>query len=103
MNKKDIVKTIHARVGFPKRETAAIVDTAFELMKTALAKGEPVAISAFGKFSVHEKRARKGRNPQTGETVIIPARRVITFKVSRVLKERINEAHRARHTRQAVF
>jgi len=63
MNKKDIVKTIHARVGFPKRETAAIVDTAFELMKTALAKGEPVAISAFGKFSEESANRRDGYNP----------------------------------------
>ncbi|MCK4390235.1 MAG: integration host factor subunit alpha [Desulfobacterales bacterium] len=103
MNKKTIVEAIHQKVGFSRRETAAIVDAAFELLKTALAKGEPVMISAFGKFSVRERKARKGRNPQTGETVTIPARKVVTFKTSRVLKERINEAHRDRDTRQAVF
>jgi integration host factor subunit alpha len=103
MNKKNIVEAIHQKVGFPKRETAAIVDAGLELVKTALAKGEPVMISAFGRFSVHERKARRGRNPQTGEATTIPARRVVTFKASRVLKERINEAHRDRHTRKAVF
>jgi len=102
MNKKTIVEAIHAKVGFSKRETAAIVDTAFELVKAALAKGEPITISAFGKFSIRERKARKARNPQTGETVTLPERRVVTFKVSRVLKERVNAAHRERDTRKAV-
>ncbi|NVM57162.1 MAG: integration host factor subunit alpha [Desulfobacterales bacterium] len=103
MNKKTITDAIHQKVGFSRRETAAIVDTAFELVKRALASGEPVMISAFGKFSVRERKARKGRNPQTRETITLPARKVVTFKVSRVLKERINAAHRDRHTRKAVF
>jgi integration host factor subunit alpha len=103
MNKKDIVAAIHARVGFSKRETAAIVDKALELLKTTLAEGDSVMISAFGKFSVREKKAHEGRNPKTGETITLPARKVVTFKVSRVLKERINAAHRDRDTRKAVF
>jgi integration host factor subunit alpha len=103
MNKKDIVEAIHARVGFSKRETAAIVDKAFELLKTALAEGDSVMISAFGKLSVRERKARKGRNPKTGETITLPARKVVTFKVSRVLKEQINAAHRDRDTGEAVF
>jgi integration host factor subunit alpha len=103
MNKKDIVEAMHARVGFSKRETAAIVDKALELLKTALAEGDSVLISAFGKFSVREKKAHKGRNPKTGEAITLPARKVVTFKVSRVLKERINAAHRDRNTRKAVF
>jgi len=98
MNKKKIIEEIHEKIGFSRRETLAIVDSAIELMKGALAKGEPVMISSFGKFSPRERKARKGRNPQTGETITIPARKVVTFKVSRVLKERINEAHRRRHT-----
>lgn len=98
MNKKDIVEAIHARVGFSKRETAAIVDKAFELLKTVLAGGDSVIISGFGKFCVREKKAHKGRNPKTGETITLPARKVVTFKVSRVLKERINAAHRERDT-----
>ncbi len=103
MNKKSIVEAIHQKIGFSKRETAAIVDAGFELVKTALAGGEPVTISSFGKFSVRQRRARKGRNPQTGEATTIPARKVVTFKVSRVLKEQINEAHRNRDTGEAVF
>jgi integration host factor subunit alpha len=99
MNKKSIVEEIQEQIGFSKRETASIVDSAFELMKGALAKGEPVMISSFGKFSTRQRRERKGRNPQTGDTITIPARKVVTFKVSRVLKERINEAHRRRDSR----
>ena len=98
MNKKDIVEAIHAKVGFSKRETAAIVNKALELLKTALTEGDSVMISSFGKFSVREKKAHKGRNPKTGETITLPARKVVTFKVSRVLKERINAAHRDRDT-----
>ena len=98
MNKKDIVEAIHTKVGFSKRETAAIVDKALELLKTALAEGDSVMISSFGKFSLREKKAHKGRNPKTGESITLPARKVVTFKVSRVLKERINAAHRDRDT-----
>jgi integration host factor subunit alpha len=103
MNKKTIVEAIHETIGFSRRETAAMVDRAFKLVKTALAEGEPVMISGFGKLSVCERKAKKGRNPQTGEPIVIPARKVVTFKVSRVLKERINEAHRRRDTGKAVF
>ena len=98
MNKKSIVEEIHEKIGFSRRETRAIVDSAIELMKGALTKGEPVMISSFGKFSPRQRKERKGRNPQTGETITIPARKVVTFKLSRVLKERINEAHRRRDT-----
>jgi integration host factor subunit alpha len=103
MNKKDIVEAIHARVGFSKRDTAAIIDKALELLRAALDEGDSVMISAFGKFSVREKKARKGRNPMTGETIMLPARKVVTFKVSRALKEQINAAHRHRDTGKAVF
>ena len=97
------MEAIHTRVGFSKRDTAGIVDKALQLMKGALAEGEPVMISGFGRFSVREKKAQKGRNPQTGETITLPAHKVIAFKVSRVLKERINAAHRHRDTRKAVL
>jgi len=103
MNKKDIVEDIQATVGFPKRETAQIVDKALEIMKSTLVGGDSVMISGFGKFSVHQKRARKGRNPKTGETMTLPERKVVTFKVSRKLKERVNGAHRDRDTGKAVF
>lgn len=98
MNKKSIIEAVHHRLGFSKRETGIIVDTALELIRTSLTSEEPVTISAFGKFSVVKRKARKGRNPQTGETITLPERKVVTFKASRVLKERINEAHRGRDT-----
>ncbi|RLB88548.1 MAG: integration host factor subunit alpha [Deltaproteobacteria bacterium] len=99
MNKKSIVEAIYGKIGLPKRETAAIVDTAFELIKRSLAGGEPVVISSFGRFSVRERKPRKGRNPQTGEAITIPARKVVTFKPSQVLKERINDTEGDRDTR----
>ena len=98
MNKKDIVEAINNTVGFSKRETGQIVDRALDLMKSALADGEAVMISGFGKFSVRQKGARKGRNPKTGESITLPERKVVTFKVSRVLKERVNGAHRDQNT-----
>jgi integration host factor subunit alpha len=98
MNKKQIVQAIHDKVGFSKRETATIVEKAIELMKSALMNDEPVLISSFGKFDVRERKAHKGRNPQTGEAITIPSRKVVTFRASRLLKERINEAHRERDT-----
>ncbi len=98
MNKKDIVEAIHAKVGFSRRETAAIVDKTLALMKSSLSDHDSVMISSFGKFEIRERKAHKGRNPQTGEAITIPARKVVAFKASRVLKERINEAHKGRDT-----
>ncbi|MBW2108392.1 MAG: integration host factor subunit alpha [Deltaproteobacteria bacterium] len=98
MNKRRLVESIHKKVGFPKRETAAILDTAIALMTSALVSEGAVLISSFGKFEVRQRKARKGRNPKTGEPVMIPARKAVAFKASRVLKERINEAHRRRDT-----
>ena len=74
VNKKHIVQTIHDKVGFSKRETAAIVDKTIELMKSCMAADEPVLISSFGKFDIRQRKAHKGRNPQTGEAITIPAR-----------------------------
>jgi len=70
---------------------AQIIDTLFELMKQALQNGEDVLISGFGKFSVKEKWARTGRNPQTGEPMKLRARKVVTFRSSRILQAKMNE------------
>jgi integration host factor subunit alpha len=67
-----------------------VVDTVFELIKKALESGENVLISGFGKFSVRAKAPRKGRNPATGEDLTLEPRRVITFKSSPVMRNRIN-------------
>ena len=90
MTKADIVERIYDRVGFSKKEAAEVVESIFEVIKVQLEKGEKVKISGFGNFVINEKRPRKGRNPQTGEEIIISGRRVLTFKPSQVLKRVIN-------------
>ena len=90
MTKADIVETIYERVGFSKKESAELVETVFDVIKDALVGGEKVKFSGFGNFIVREKKARIGRNPQTGEEITISARRVLTFKPSQVLKNILN-------------
>ena len=91
MTKAEIVEQIYERVGFSKKEAAELVEKVFEIMKETLAEGEKVKISGFGNFVVREKNARKGRNPQTGQEILLDARRVLTFKPSLVLKNVLNE------------
>ena len=90
MTKADLVEAIHTKVGFSKKESADIVEMVFDTMKETLEGGEKIKISGFGNFEVRDKRARVGRNPQTGEVIEISARRVLTFKPSQVLKNALN-------------
>jgi integration host factor subunit alpha len=90
MTKADIVEKIYARVGFSKKEAADVVESIFEVVKQRLEAGEKVKVSGFGNFVIHEKRPRKGRNPQTGDEIVITGRRVLSFKPSQVLKRTIN-------------
>jgi len=90
MTKADIVERIYERVGFSKKEATEVVESIFELVKKRLEQGEKVKISGFGNFVVNEKRPRKGRNPQTGEEIVISGRRVLTFKARQVLKKTMN-------------
>jgi integration host factor subunit alpha len=91
VTKAEIVEQIYERVGFSKKEAAELVEKVFEIMKETLAEGEKVKVSGFGNFVVREKNARKGRNPQTGQEILLDARRVLTFKPSLVLKNVLNE------------
>jgi len=91
MTKAEIVEQIYERVGFSKKESAELVERVFQIIKETLAHGEKVKISGFGNFVVREKNARKGRNPQTGDSIEITARKVLTFKPSKGLKLRINQ------------
>jgi integration host factor subunit alpha len=91
MTKADIVERIYERVGFSKKEATEVVESLFEIVKAKLEQGEKVKISGFGNFLVHEKRPRKGRNPQTGEEITISGRKVLTFKASQVLKKTMND------------
>lgn len=91
MTKADIVERIYEKVGFSKKEATEVVESIFEIIKRRLEHGEKVKISGFGNFVVNEKRPRKGRNPQTGEEIVITGRRVLTFKASQVLKKTMGD------------
>jgi integration host factor subunit alpha len=91
MTKIDIVQNVYDRLGFSKKDSEKIVEAIFDVMKENLAHGEKVKISGFGSFVVNEKKARRGRNPQTGDEIEISARRVLAFKPSQVLKKALNE------------
>ena len=97
LTKKDIVDQIQERLnphfsseGLCKRETAKVVDTLIEIIRRTLESGDDVLVSGFGKFQIKEKTERMGRNPATNSEMILPARRVVTFKSSRTLREEID-------------
>lgn len=90
MTKADIVERIHQKIGFSKKESAEMVESVFNILKNTLESGEKIKIAGFGNFVVKQKADRRGRNPQTGETITINARRILTFKPSQVLKSAIN-------------
>ena len=91
MTKANIVEEVYKKVGFSKSQAAEIVETVFETMKQTLERGEKLKISGFGNFTPRDKKSRIGRNPKTGKAIEISARRVITFKPSPVLKQKMNE------------
>jgi integration host factor subunit alpha len=90
MTKADLVGLIYERVGSSRKEAGEVVEEVFAIIRDTLRKGEKVKISGFGSFVVNRKRARRGRNPQTGEPITIDSRRVLSFKASQVLKEQVN-------------
>jgi integration host factor subunit alpha len=89
VTKDDIVARIH-EVGFTKKQAVDLVETLIEIIKRNLEKGEDVLISGFGKFCIKSKHQRRGRNPATGQDLMLRERRVITFKCSGKLRNRIN-------------
>jgi len=91
MTKNDIIQSIHKNLGYSKKDSAQLVENIFEIIKENLARGEKIKISGFGSFTVKEKQAQKGRNPQTGDEIEIGARRVLTFKPSQVLRKALND------------
>jgi len=90
LTKADIAQKIAGDCGFMKGEAAEIVEKLLGIIKGKLIVGEDVMISGFGKWSVRNKRPRVGRNPQTGEEILLDARRVVTWKWSRLLKSAMN-------------
>lgn len=90
VTKKDVVLKINAEIGLPQKECSNIVECLFDIIKSELESGSAVRISGFGKWTVKQKKQRKGRNPQTGESMAIAARRVVMFKSSMVLRGELN-------------
>ncbi len=90
LTKDEIAKAITEEVGLPKSQSAQLVETLIALVKSSLISGEDVLISGFGKFCVKSKRERRGRNPATGEAMVLEARKVVTFHCSGKLREKIN-------------
>ena len=87
LTKADLINHIFTSLpGYTKAQAREAVETLLKIMKSSLENGENILLSGFGKFSVKDKRPRKGRNPQTGEELILDARRVVTFKPSGLLK-----------------
>lgn len=93
MTKAEIVQAVYSQLGgFSKKESADLVDLVFETMKETLGRGEKIKISGFGNFVLRDKRRRQGRNPQTGDPIVITERRVLNFKASQILKHALNSA-----------
>jgi integration host factor subunit alpha len=90
LTKAKIVDTVHNELGFPKNRSAELIEILLEQIKNTLGKGEDVLISGFGKFCVKEKKQRRGRNPATGDDMLLAQRRVVTFRCSHLLREKIN-------------
>ncbi len=90
LTKVQIVSTVQNHLGLPKNRSSELVETLLEIMKGTLESGEDVLISGFGKFCVNEKAERRGRNPATGEDMMLRPRKVVTFKCSGKLRDRVN-------------
>jgi integration host factor subunit alpha len=90
LTKAIIAEAISKKMSYSNMESLEMLDSLFEIMKQTLESGEDILISGFGKFSVKEKMERKGRNPQNGQPMMIAPRKVLTFKCSGKLRDRIN-------------
>ena len=91
MKKSDLVEAIAKQTGLTKADSTRALDAVFDTITGALKKGERVPIAGFGTFNVSKRKAREGRNPQTGATVKIAARKAVTFKAGTALKEVVNK------------
>ena len=96
MTKIDLVDLIYERTGSSKKDAEAVFESVLEIIRESLCRGEKVKISGFGTFIVNRKRPRRGRNPQTGDPIIIDSRRVLSFKPSQGLKEMVANGDKMR-------
>jgi integration host factor subunit alpha len=90
LTKAILIETISDQVGYPKNHSSEIVEILLEIIKNSLQSGDDVLISGFGKFCIKDKKERKGRNPATGEDMILEPRRTVTFRCSGRLRDKIN-------------
>ena len=90
LTKSHLIDAIAEQNGFTQKQSSETVETILEIIKSTLASGEDVLISGFGKFCVKDKRERRGRNPATGGDMVLAPRRVVTFKCSGKLRDRVN-------------
>ena len=90
LTKADIIQNINQELGFSQKKSTELVAQLIETIKSTLASGDDVLVSGFGKFCVNEKKERRGRNPATGDSMMLKPRRVVTFKCSGKLRRRIN-------------
>ncbi len=90
LTKANIVDAIHNDLGFPKNRSAELIEILLEQIKSTLERGEDVLISGFGKFCIKNKKERRGRNPATGDDMMLSQRQVVTFRCSHLLREKIN-------------
>jgi len=90
LTKAQIVDEIPERLGFSRKKSVEVVETLLEILKRTMESGEDVLISGFGKFCVKDKQSRRGRNPATGDDMMLGGRRVVVFRCSKLLRDRIN-------------
>lgn len=95
LTRMDLAEAVHSAVGLSRNESADLVESVLQHISDALVSGESVKISSFGTFSIREKAARVGRNPKTGEEVPIHPRRVLTFRSSHLMKDRVAAGNRS--------
>ena len=91
LTRMDLSESVFREVGLSRNESADLVESVLEKISASLVAGEQVLISSFGTFSIRQKNARVGRNPKTGEEAPIPPRRVLTFRPSHLMKDRVSE------------
>ena len=101
VTKADLANTLFEQLGLNKREAKEFVELFFETIRESLENGESVKLSGFGSFSVRDKRSRPGRNPKTGEDVPVTPRRVVTYKASQKVKDRIAKSNASTPNRDA--
>ena len=94
LTRQDISEALYRQIGLSKHESAIMLESVLKQISNALIDGESVKLSSFGTFHPRQKKERVGRNPKTGVTATINARRVITFKPSKLMKERINKSEK---------